>query len=671
VPKVSDRTSFRRNEDPEKVPAASNSKRLITCHNFVRDYRTDLVSYISRMLLSNGQAPSEDKVVCGGKSQTLLSGVLYTLKSWLQEFEQCGQVFSAEDSERGREAAGEFYRRATEERCREAAGEFYSKATAKYSEALQHDGFSPRLYTNRAASLIMERRHVSALRDCLCAMWASVQTQQNHFKAYARACRTLLALGYLPLASSMCSTVLRMIDGPDNGFSSGEKATLRKQLSEVMGEVAAAEKLCTKLRHPHSKNMPPDQQLRMLDSILKYSKHSTYWQERKASVLLKRHCWNDTVRFVGVVSKHHVLLDLSPRGRDLIVGYGHRPSCVLAVCCPSLLTFYVQALWYSGSEDQALSDAESALQFLEDDGRVRFELEKEVRKRKSMLRMKADGNDLFRRALYPEAFQRYTEALGVDDLSKEFNAKIRCNRAATSMATENYYKAIKDCNHCLELRPNYWKAHLRRARSYVATRNFDSAAQDFQAFLDKTESEALEGNQREEVWEELRQARMMSQAKKREHARKQAEAKHARWGQAQNQYDQWYEKERARNDTYTYGSKRSSRQSSYQSGGGASSSSSHNYRQNGTRIPKQPSRSAKPRSPSLYEKLGVAHTATAGEIKKAYHKLALKFHPDKCTGDKKVAEEKFKEIANAHNTLSNKEERSVYDLERRFTGVRV
>jgi curved DNA-binding protein CbpA len=49
----------------------------------------------------------------------------------------------------------------------------------------------------------------------------------------------------------------------------------------------------------------------------------------------------------------------------------------------------------------------------------------------------------------------------------------------------------------------------------------------------------------------------------------------------------------------------------------------------------------------------------------------LKFHPDKCTGDKKAAEEKFKGIANAHDTLGNKERREEYDLSRNFTGAGV
>lgn len=61
-----------------------------------------------------------------------------------------------------------------------------------------------------------------------------------------------------------------------------------------------------------------------------------------------------------------------------------------------------------------------------------------------------------------------------------------------------------------------------------------------------------------------------------------------------------------------------------------------------------------------YEVLGVSKSADATEIKKAYRKLALKYHPDKNPGDKEV-EEKFKEAAEAYDVLSNEEKRRRYD----------
>ncbi len=61
-----------------------------------------------------------------------------------------------------------------------------------------------------------------------------------------------------------------------------------------------------------------------------------------------------------------------------------------------------------------------------------------------------------------------------------------------------------------------------------------------------------------------------------------------------------------------------------------------------------------------YEVLGVSKGATEAEIKKAYRKLALKYHPDKNQGDAS-AEDKFKEAAEAYEVLSNAEKKSRYD----------
>ena len=64
----------------------------------------------------------------------------------------------------------------------------------------------------------------------------------------------------------------------------------------------------------------------------------------------------------------------------------------------------------------------------------------------------------------------------------------------------------------------------------------------------------------------------------------------------------------------------------------------------------------------FYDVLGVAKNASEEEIKKAYRKLAMKYHPDRHQGDAaKDAEAKFKEVKEAYEMLSDAQKRAAYD----------
>src|SRR5438046_8730601 len=62
-----------------------------------------------------------------------------------------------------------------------------------------------------------------------------------------------------------------------------------------------------------------------------------------------------------------------------------------------------------------------------------------------------------------------------------------------------------------------------------------------------------------------------------------------------------------------------------------------------------------------YEVLGVSRSASEDDVKKAYRKLALRYHPDRNPEDRHEAEERFKEISEAYQVLSDPERRSLYD----------
>jgi len=73
-------------------------------------------------------------------------------------------------------------------------------------------------------------------------------------------------------------------------------------------------------------------------------------------------------------------------------------------------------------------------------------------------------------------------------------------------------------------------------------------------------------------------------------------------------------------------------------------------------------------SKNYYTILGVNENASIDEIKKAYRKLALKYHPDKNPDNRKAAEERFKEISEAYYVLSDGKRRSEYDAYRKGYG---
>ncbi|BES96657.1 Tetratricopeptide repeat [Nesidiocoris tenuis] len=160
-------------------------------------------------------------------------------------------------------------------------------------------------------------------------------------------------------------------------------------------------------------------------------------------------------------------------------------------------------------DEEALKSRECTLS---DDDKQRLTKESEE--------LKAGGNDLFKRGLYSESFQKYTLALRTCPLSSpKTRAILFANRAACKIHLGRTSSAIDDCSKAIELDETYVKAYLRRAKAYEETDKLDEALADFTKVLefDRSNPDALEASMRlppviEERNEKLK-AEMLSKLK--------------------------------------------------------------------------------------------------------------------------------------------------------------
>jgi tetratricopeptide (TPR) repeat protein len=265
------------------------------------------------------------------------------------------------------------------------------------------------------------------------------------------------------------------------------------------------------------------------------------------------------------------------------------------------------------------------------------------------------------------------------------NAVLLCNRAAAASALQMFNKVVDDCARALKLRPSYAKAILRRARALVQLGRRSEAILDFERYL-----QCPEATSAAEAKKELAETKASIAREKESDRRRRAEKEANRWKQQQQQQQQqkqkqqqqqqqqqqqgWYSRGAGSRPGYGGGGGFYGASGGYGGYGGAKAggggSSQYRYGGGGQRQQQRggsSSRSsrAKVAEPSHYSVLGVAQDASSAQIKKAYHKLALKFHPDKskATG----AEEKFKKIGAAYGVLSSPGSKRTYDLERQFS----
>ena len=317
------------------------------------------------------------------------------------------------------------------------------------------------------------------------------------------------------------------------------------------------------------------------------------------------------------------------------------------------------------------------------------------------MRRHDNGNKYYRHEKYEEAYREYTSALHLDPLNNAYCAVVYANRAAAALALQRYESAIKDCTESLRRRPNMSKAQYRRARAYVQVKQYQKAIDDFE-IVQKSELGCPD------IGRELREAKLLLQKEQRkkeadrtaarlaeqrrrhreqrEREKKEAQQKRQKEQQRRQQQKQQKQRTKAENPyaKYGYGPRYGARAKATGAGRYGAKSSAYGRQKpesNGWQAPPKqagPKKAAPqadaphrgmrgPReSDNYYQVLGITRAATKVQIKKAYHKLALKFHPDKNAGSPRTAADKFKLVNEAYSCLSDAAAKKKYDYKLRY-----
>jgi hypothetical protein len=545
--------------------------------------------------------------------------------------------------------------------------EFYEEATAKYTEAIGLAFPKDRavLYCSRSAVHFMLHCFEQVIEDCKAAV--AIDPCPCLLKAYMRMGRAHMQLGEVEEAKK----VFLAVAGEKEGFSfswEDEKGTpleeAAREARERVGRVEASEVVREGKEHLEKVKSLDEhtRQAILAMSMVDYGEarcaltrdaaqkglaiapHSTALQLLLVEALLELKEYQPALEFLfKLVSMLRPCEPITGVARDW--GSGNYQTAKRAALGVGLGRLYAKALRYTAKLDEARellqllshshhgvhggasgADSASGASGAGGAGGAK-QCELDLKLLEITEAHKSAGNAAFSQGKYSIACEHYSAGLLVDADDDFTNATFLCNRAAATSAMLQYEKAVADCTEALRLRPKYAKALLRRARAYARMDDgealdrwertkLDEAIDDYQQYLDCPDAES-----KGPASEEMAAAR----------------------GKQQRARQAWYDSQQ-----YSYGSSRSG-------SWGSSSSSRGNSRARSN------SESCKPKGPTHYEVLGVAKTARPVEVKKAYHKLALKFHPDK--NKDPGAEAKFKELGTAYEVLSNEGDRRHYDLE--------
>uniref|UniRef100_K3W9B9 J domain-containing protein n=1 Tax=Globisporangium ultimum (strain ATCC 200006 / CBS 805.95 / DAOM BR144) TaxID=431595 RepID=K3W9B9_GLOUD len=388
--------------------------------------------------------------------------------------------------------------------------------------------------------------------------------------------------------------------------------------------------------------------LKLVDEALTLSPNSRSLYAQKTQALFQQKNYIAVVRYCNeVVQKHNARERkvLSPRRG--IAGKSKAEQNVTIVGVDMGL-HWASALHYQNKSEEALVLVNALEQVAPCSANV-IQLK---RKLTNMKDLKHHANNAFKRNDFDRAVTLYSQALRVDPHHDEYCAVVYCNRAAALMGLGQFESALLDCEDALKRKPQYPRALLRRARCNVALKKYHEALKDFDRYIKEQRKDSSAAGSLAEVEAERVHVKSILDREKEEKKKRDAEARRRAQQQKNSQRYAWensgyYDHEDYHSSNY-FNRANSARRNSGTSGGWYSG-------------PPSSAAAAKPKQRTHYQVLGIHQRATANEVKKAYRKLALQYHPDKAKSDRDA--EMFKDMSAAHTVLSDPAARKKYDLE--------